>query len=72
VTVLYETVRGMGPDVRATDGLEPGAVVCFSPSYCSTRVQRLFRVQLADGTVGTETRWFHLVPAAEVFYTVSE
>jgi hypothetical protein len=66
VTLLYERVVRRGPDVK-DDQLAPGGLVAFSPSYCSTRLQRLTRV----GTK-TETRHYHLVPADEVFFAVAE
>jgi hypothetical protein len=64
VTVLYERVVRRGPSVK-DDDLKPGAVVCFSPSYCSTRLQRLTRVGKR-----TEVRHYHLVDAGECFFTV--
>lgn len=66
VTCLYERVVRRGPAVLDAD-LVPGALVAFSPSYCSTRLQRLTRVGKK-----TETRHFHLVDGAEVFFAVQE
>ena len=64
VTCLYERVVRRGPSVRDED-LVPGALVAFSPSYCSTRLQRLTRVGNR-----TETRHYHLVDGGEIFFAV--
>lgn len=66
ITCLYERVVRRGPDVL-DDDLRPGALVAFSPSYCSTRLQRLTRVGKR-----TETRHYHLVLASEIFFRVDE
>lgn len=56
VTALYETVRRVGPDA-ARYGVSEGEVLCFSPSFSSTRLD-------IDG------RQFHLVDAKEAFFSV--
>lgn len=60
VTALYETVVRTGPDVR---DLERGEVLCFSPSFSSTRLKR---------RVGGETRYYHLVDSRDAFFTVAD
>jgi hypothetical protein len=59
ITALYERVYRVGPDV--TD-LARGQVVCFSPSYSSTRLKR---------TVGGRTTHYHLVDSDEIYFEVS-
>lgn len=53
VTALYETVRRAGPAANVTEG----DVLCFSPSYCSTRLD-------IDG------RQFHLVDSDEAYFVI--
>lgn len=64
VTCLYERVVRRGPEVRDED-LVPGALVAFSPSYCSTRLQRL-----TSTPTGTRTRHYHLIDGGEIFFSV--
>lgn len=66
VTCLYERVVRRGPEVLDSD-LVPGALVAFSPSYCSTRLQRLTRLGAK-----TQTRHYHLIDGAEIFFSVQE
>ncbi len=53
VTALYETVRRAGPEADAREG----EVLCFSPSYSSTRLD-------IDG------RQFHLVDTHEAYFGI--
>lgn len=64
VTCLYERVVRRGPEVLDAD-LVPGALVAFSPSYCSTRLQRLTRMGKK-----TVTRHYHLIDGGEIFFSV--
>ena len=59
VTALYERVYRTGP--KADADLVRGQVVCFSPSYSSTRLTRL---------VGGVRKHYHLVDGGEVFFSV--
>jgi hypothetical protein len=62
VTALFERVVRTGPDVPDAE-LARGDLVCFSPSYMSTRLVR---------TVGGEQRQYHLVASDEVFFTLGD
>jgi hypothetical protein len=64
VTCLYERVVRRGPEVFDPE-LAPGALVAFSPSYCSTRLQRLTRVGRK-----TQSKHYHLIQADEIFFAV--
>lgn len=66
VTLLYERVRRVGPDVKDQD-FRVGGLVAFSPSYCSTRLQWEHR-----SAKGTSYRHLHLIHASEVFFCVDE
>ena len=62
VNATYERVVRTGPKVRPEE-LRRGDTVCFSPSYMSTRLQRV---------VGGETRHYHLVDTDEIYFSESE
>ncbi len=63
VTALYERVVRTGPDVPKSDGIERGVVLCFSPSYCATRLRRE-----VDGVV----QHLHLVDAKEAYFVAAD
>lgn len=63
VTALYEEVIRTGPDVPET-GSRRGEILCFSPSYMSTRLTRT----LSTGG----QRQYHLVSDAEAFFSTDD
>ncbi len=60
VTALFERVVRTGPAVRDA---ARGELVCFSPSYMSTRLAR---------SLGGERRQYHLVDSSEIFFSLSD
>ncbi len=63
VTALYEEVIRTGPRVTAEDA-ERGQILCFSPSFMSTRLTRSF----GPG----DSRQYHLVDADEAYYATDD
>jgi hypothetical protein len=65
VTLAYQRVVRRGPDVKDSQ-LCVGSVVAFSPSYCCTRLIR----NVVDANGRNSKRYYHLVPADELFFAV--
>lgn len=58
VTALYERIVRVGPTAEP-GAFVRGAVLCFSPSYCATKLRRE-----VDGV----TTWYHLVDSSEAYF----
>ena len=59
VTALYENVVRTGPAVA--NGVARGDLLCFSPSYSATRLQR---------RLGDRTQYLHLVDTRDAYFTI--